>query len=453
MQESRTGLSDLPLFTVIMATFNRGRHILPSIESVLQQTHTAFELLVIGDGCTDETGEIVAQCGDPRVSWTNLSMNGGSQSFPNNAGIAAARGRFIAYIGHDDIWSLNHLDQLAAAFDATPGLDVAVSGCILHAPPEVDFPGVTGIFEDQDSALRHFFPPSSFAHRRDLTDRIGLWGDPMSLRKPVDAELLYRAATNKMSFRSTGMVTVHKFTAAQRYLSYLSVVSDEQRAMLESMQEPGFEAFTLRQVQLAKDLGRFMYIPNGPDRAEDIPGETARTNAERKGIRRLPMVPLTRLYQLKQQGGHYAFDWHNEPKKGVLWSFLNPAPKVLLPLAYDGRASLLMTIVHGDATALEHLEVEGSIGRCRVGRPYPSGKHWHARAQFDLALSPMAPTALQLRLHGDQRPRTGQRGLGIGDILVAPSAAELILALSEEIVMLGRRLKRAQDLGGDKSHD
>jgi glycosyltransferase involved in cell wall biosynthesis len=49
----------VPLFSVIMATYDRGRHILPSIHSVLRQTCQDFELLVVGDGCTDETENVV----------------------------------------------------------------------------------------------------------------------------------------------------------------------------------------------------------------------------------------------------------------------------------------------------------------------------------------------------------------------------------------------------------
>jgi glycosyltransferase involved in cell wall biosynthesis len=96
-------MPDVPFFTVVVATFNRGRHIVPAIEAALDQTFTDFELLVIGDGVTDDTLDHVPR-GDLRVGVIGLPWNSGSQARPNNVGIAAARGRYIAYLGHDDIW-------------------------------------------------------------------------------------------------------------------------------------------------------------------------------------------------------------------------------------------------------------------------------------------------------------------------------------------------------------
>ena len=48
-------MPDVPYFTIVVATFNRGRHIVPTIEAALEQTFTDFELLVVGDGLTDDT--------------------------------------------------------------------------------------------------------------------------------------------------------------------------------------------------------------------------------------------------------------------------------------------------------------------------------------------------------------------------------------------------------------
>ena len=157
-----------PRVTVIMATYGRGRFILPSIRAVLAQDLTAFELRVIGDATSDETGEVVRAIGDPRISFANLATRVGSQSGPNNAGIAAARGQIIAYLGHDDIWEASHLSRLVALFDADAMIDFAVSGAIFHMPNGMPGAAVTGLFEGDGAQHDHFFPPSSFAHRRSV---------------------------------------------------------------------------------------------------------------------------------------------------------------------------------------------------------------------------------------------------------------------------------------------
>ena len=121
----------VPYFTIVVATFNRSRHIVPTIEAALEQTFTDFELLVVGDGLTDDTLDHVPR-NDPRVGVIGLPWNSGSQARPNNVGIAAARGRYIAYLGHDDIWMPDHLAALVQLFEETE-CDMAVSGAPITA--------------------------------------------------------------------------------------------------------------------------------------------------------------------------------------------------------------------------------------------------------------------------------------------------------------------------------
>ena len=58
----------------------------------------------MGDACTDESESIVRSFADPRIRWENLTENAGSQWGPNNRGLELARGRDVAYLGHDDLW-------------------------------------------------------------------------------------------------------------------------------------------------------------------------------------------------------------------------------------------------------------------------------------------------------------------------------------------------------------
>ena len=101
-------------FSVIVPTYNRSRFIVPTLHSAWGQTHAPFEIIVVGDGCTDDSEEVVRRKFGRAVRWLGLPERSGSQSTPNNAGIEAARGSHIAYLGHDDIWSPHHLAMLAA---------------------------------------------------------------------------------------------------------------------------------------------------------------------------------------------------------------------------------------------------------------------------------------------------------------------------------------------------
>ena len=95
------------------------------------------------------------------MKWINLARRGGSQSFPNNVGIAMARGEYIAYLGHDDVWTKDHLASLNATLTEGEACDFAVGGCVYHGPPESRFQLVTGLFERDDDKFSDFFPVPS----------------------------------------------------------------------------------------------------------------------------------------------------------------------------------------------------------------------------------------------------------------------------------------------------
>ena len=95
-----------PLVSVIIPTFNRGYCLEESVRSVLQQSFTDFELIVVDDGSTDNTLEVEAQF--PAVKLLRLEENRGV-SFARNRGMAVAEGDCIAFLDSDDLWEQNKL--------------------------------------------------------------------------------------------------------------------------------------------------------------------------------------------------------------------------------------------------------------------------------------------------------------------------------------------------------
>ena len=152
----RYAMTSSPYFSVVLTTYGRGEHIRPTIESVLRQTYSDFELIVVGDGCTDETEEVVRSFGSRPVSWYNLEQNSGSQSFPNNLGIKNAAGKWIAYLGHDDIWSPNHLAALRALTQSACDLDFAVRLHFLRSQRQRNI-FHHGVIRFRPSSVRAFF--------------------------------------------------------------------------------------------------------------------------------------------------------------------------------------------------------------------------------------------------------------------------------------------------------
>lgn len=103
----------MPLISIIMPAYNAEKTIRETIDSALQQAFTDFELIVVNDGSTDGTLEILNTIQDPRVKVISQPNRG---SYPvRNAGIQHAQGEFIAFLDADDLWTP---DKLAAQFEA-----------------------------------------------------------------------------------------------------------------------------------------------------------------------------------------------------------------------------------------------------------------------------------------------------------------------------------------------
>lgn len=99
-----------PLISVIMPCLNGEWHIQAAIDSVLAQTFNDFELIVVDNGSTDRTPEILGAMNDPRLRVLTLPERG--VSLARNLGLRKARGAFIAFLDSDDTWSAEFLEKM-----------------------------------------------------------------------------------------------------------------------------------------------------------------------------------------------------------------------------------------------------------------------------------------------------------------------------------------------------
>ncbi|MEW6303715.1 MAG: glycosyltransferase [Verrucomicrobiota bacterium] len=180
-----------PLVTVITSTFNRSATLKVALQGLLNQDFADFESLVIGDGCTDDSEQAVKSLNDSRLNWINLPTNSGSQTVPNNEGLRRARGKYVAFLGHDDLWLPWHLSTLAAQIRKN-GADL-VHDLSINIGPEgvLDANGPPHPLEGYD---RIYVPTSSWLHRRELFEEVGGWRDPWSLLWPIDYDFSRRVA-------------------------------------------------------------------------------------------------------------------------------------------------------------------------------------------------------------------------------------------------------------------
>jgi glycosyltransferase involved in cell wall biosynthesis len=239
-----------------MATFNRSNVLPCSIGSVLRQTLTDFELLVVGDACTDDSEAVVRGIGDPRIRWINLRANTRHQSGPNNEGLRQARGEYVAYLGHDDLWLPHHLGVLAALLDAT-GAAMAHSLLAL-----VDEDGESLRPAVPQPSRRSWGMPSCTVHRRSVTEAIGGWRDYRELDVEPEVELWRRAQARGYPFGFAPRLTGIKFPGSTRRNVYRERPNHEQAAWLERIDTtPDLEATLLARMLVdARDPRRTPYL-------------------------------------------------------------------------------------------------------------------------------------------------------------------------------------------------
>ncbi len=115
----------MPTISVVIPAYNGERTILETIASVQQQTCSDFELIVINDGSTDRTLELLSTVQDPRLKVFSYS-NGGLPT-ARNRGIAQATGEFITFIDADDLWTPDKLELQLAALQKHPEAGLAYS--------------------------------------------------------------------------------------------------------------------------------------------------------------------------------------------------------------------------------------------------------------------------------------------------------------------------------------
>lgn len=98
------------LVSIIMPSWNTGKYISESIESVLGQTYTNWELLIVDDCSTDNTDEVVAKYTDERIRYFKNEKNSGA-AITRNKAMREAKGEWIAFLDSDDLWSPDKLEK------------------------------------------------------------------------------------------------------------------------------------------------------------------------------------------------------------------------------------------------------------------------------------------------------------------------------------------------------
>jgi len=222
-----------PLVSVVTATYNRSNVLRFAVESVRRQTLSDWEMCVVGDACTDDTADVIREIGDPRVRFINLPQNAGDQSGPNNEGARRARGRFLAYLNHDDLWFPDHLETAVRALNET-GADL-----VWPLVVKMDIHGVftCGDLNPERRYEPHLSVPASFwVMRSNLTGEVGPWRHHRECHATPSQDWLFRARTLEKDMRYIRHLSAITLPSGGRPGAYAGREHLENQAIFERIQ-------------------------------------------------------------------------------------------------------------------------------------------------------------------------------------------------------------------------
>ena len=275
-----------PRITVVTATYNRSNVLALAIRSVLAQSEDDWELIVVGDACTDDTEGVVASFGDPRIRFVNLDRNCGEQSGPNNAGAAVARGRYLAYLNHDDQWLPDHLEA------AVEGLERMDADLVFTLEEVITVGGaryLAGAAASGEYEPAVKCPASSWVFRRGLVEEIGPWRRADEIFDVPSVDWLDRAWRAGKRLRLVPRLTVVAVQSTHREGTYAQRASDVEEEVARQMKEPGFRerelssralAGAARDPEFRQSLAVAVLRPRSQKRVP-APGRPARPDAGR----------------------------------------------------------------------------------------------------------------------------------------------------------------------------
>jgi glycosyltransferase involved in cell wall biosynthesis len=195
------------MFSIIIPLYNKSSSIKATIDSVLGQSFTDFELLVVNDGSTDNGPQIVKQYHDSRIQLLH-KPNGGVSS-ARNFGILHATRQYIAFIDADDLWKKDYLLHMSHLIQAYPDCDLYASsyqkqvGDRLVAPNNNKMIAEKGIMTNYFTLQKTYFDPiiwtSAICARKEKLIEAGLFDEQLSLGEDLD--LWYRIIiTGKLAY-------------------------------------------------------------------------------------------------------------------------------------------------------------------------------------------------------------------------------------------------------------
>ena len=166
-------IKNKPLISIIMPTCNSENTIKNAITSVLEQTYDNWELLIVDDGSTDNTLDLLNNISNDKIRIFSYNENKGA-SFARNFALKEVTGDYIMYLDSDNEWDSRYLETMVGAFIELPDADAIYSGQLLYEnynskPYAIRF----GAFNKPLLHNRNYIDINCFCHKNYIPEEIG----------------------------------------------------------------------------------------------------------------------------------------------------------------------------------------------------------------------------------------------------------------------------------------
>ena len=148
----------MPKISVLLTSFNHEKYICEAIDSVLNQTFTDFELIILDDASSDDSWRLISQYSDPRIKAFRNEMNGDDKYKLNNAISEISLGVYIAIHHSDDVWALDKLEKQIAFLEEHPEVGAVFTDALAIAEdssPLIDNQHFYSSIFEQPNRTRH----------------------------------------------------------------------------------------------------------------------------------------------------------------------------------------------------------------------------------------------------------------------------------------------------------
>ena len=174
---SNVKYSDNPLISVIMPVFNREKVVMNAVNSILSQSYQNFELIIVDDGSSDGTIDVLNEINNEKIKLIITGENNGCPA-ARNRGILESHGEIICYLDSDNLWDKDYLAATVGAYVELPDADCIYSAQMRYK--DYDSNPERFLFGSLNKSLLHnvnFIDVNSLTHKRHiLNDIIGFDG-------------------------------------------------------------------------------------------------------------------------------------------------------------------------------------------------------------------------------------------------------------------------------------